>query len=107
MIDYLLWRQSLNPVRFTANHPKLSPALSQLLTSSPQLPANVPPPTFTPIPQVQPVTSLAPGRLLLALIPPSPQGISPAAIPEPSSILLALGMTGVGPLVARRLARSG
>ena len=67
MIDYLLWRQSLNPVRFTANHPNLSPALSQLLTSSPQLPANVPPPTFTPVPQVQPVTT-------------SPQVVSPPLI---------------------------
>ena len=30
MIDYLLWRQSLNPVRFTANHPNLSPALESI-----------------------------------------------------------------------------
>jgi hypothetical protein len=103
MIDYLLWRQSLNPVRFTANHPRLSPSLSQLL-NSPTLPAGTPPPTFTPIPQVQPVTS-SPQGVTPPLIPPSPQGISPVAIPEPSSILLALGMTGLGLWWRRRLAR--
>src|SRR3954453_11539565 len=33
MIDYLLWRQSLAPVRFASYHPRLSPALSQLMNS--------------------------------------------------------------------------
>ncbi|MGB0068273.1 MAG: hypothetical protein WBQ11_09515, partial [Isosphaeraceae bacterium] len=48
MIDYLEWRRSLDPTRFTDNHPNLSPALAQLL-SSPSLPANPPPPTSTPV----------------------------------------------------------
>ena len=48
MIDYLEWRRSLDPTRFTDNHPNLSPALAQLL-SSPSLPANPPPPTDTPV----------------------------------------------------------
>ena len=33
MIDYLEWRRSLDPTRFTDNHPNLSPALAQLLSS--------------------------------------------------------------------------
>ena len=47
MIEYLEWRRSLDPTRFTSYHPNLSPALAQLL-SAPSLPAGVPPPTSTP-----------------------------------------------------------
>ena len=47
MIDYLEWRRSLDPTRFTHFHPNLSPALAQLL-SSPSLPAGVTPPSPTP-----------------------------------------------------------
>jgi hypothetical protein len=101
MIDYLLWRQSLNPRRFATNHPALSPRLSQLLKSVPSLPAGVPPPTFTPVPQT---TTTSPQGVTPPLINPSPQGVSPAAIPEPSSFLLALGMTGVGLWWRKRLA---
>ena len=42
MIDYLLWRQSLDPKRFAAYHPNLSPRLAQLL-NAPTLPSGVPP----------------------------------------------------------------
>lgn len=105
MIDYLLWRRSLNPVRFASYHPRLSPALSQLLTiSTPSLPSSVPPPSFTPVPQV--VTPTSPQGVTPPLIPPAPQGVSPAAIPEPSSILLAIGMTAVGVWWRGRLAHS-
>jgi hypothetical protein len=104
MIDYLLWRQSLNPRRFATNHPNLSPALSQLLKdSSPSLPPGVPPPTYAPVPQT---TTTSPQGVSPPLINPAPQGVSPAAIPEPSSFLLALGMTGLGLWWRRRLVRS-
>ena len=66
MIEYLEWRRSLDPTRFSFYHPNLSPALAQLL-SSPSLPANPPPPTDTPVPE----TTTAP-QVLSASPSPSP-----------------------------------
>jgi hypothetical protein len=88
MIEYLEWRRSLDPTRFAANHPNLSPALAQLL-SSPSLPSNVPPPTSTPVPQT----------------PTLAQTVSPPTVPEPSSLLLAVAMTGWGIWRRRRIAQ--
>ncbi len=88
MIEYLEWRRSLDPTRFAANHPNLSPALAQLL-SSPSLPSNVPPPTSTPVPQT----------------PTLAQAVSPPTVPEPSSLLLAVAMTGWGIWRRRRIAQ--
>jgi hypothetical protein len=90
MIEYLEWRRSLDPTRFTSYHPNLSPALAQLL-SSPSLPTNVPPPTYTPVPE----TTTAPQAL----------SSSPPAVPEPSSLLLAVAMTGWGIWRRRRIAQ--
>ena len=101
MIDYLLWRRSLDPQRFTANHPNLSPALAQLL-NTPSLPAGVPPPTYTPVPQ----STVAPQTVSG---PPSPTAVPdalPPAVPEPSSLLLAATMTGVGLLWRHRLGKA-
>ncbi len=84
MIEYLEWRRSLDPTRFTSYHPNLSPALAQLL-SSPSLPPGVPEPTSTPVtPSSTTVT------------PTGAQTVSPPAVPEPSSLLLAAAMTGWG-----------
>ncbi len=82
MIQYLEWRRSLDPTRFTSYHPSLSPALAQLLTS-PTLPTGVPQPTG-PQTVSNPTTSTT----------TSPQTVSPPAVPEPSSLLLATAMTG-------------
>jgi hypothetical protein len=101
MIDYLLWRRSLDPHRFAVNHPNLSPTLAQLL-NTPSLPVGVPPPTYTPVPQstVSPQTVSG---------PPSPT-VSPAAlppaVPEPGSLLLAVTMTGVGLFWRHRLGQT-
>ncbi len=119
MIDYLLWRRSLSPARFTANHPNLSPALAQLLipqqlTPTPTVPelipvpqTTVPPPEATPTPLVPP-SPLAPPS---PLVPPSPQTtspqtVNPPAVPEPGSLLLAVGMVGWGLWWRRRLVQS-
>ena len=98
MVDYLEWRRSLDPTRFTYYHPSLSPALAQLL-NSPSLPTTVPAPTYTPVPQTAPqeLTSPAP--------PTAAQTVSPPAVPEPSSLLLAAAMTGWGIWWRRQLAR--
>ncbi|MGO9601608.1 MAG: hypothetical protein ACLP7Q_26840 [Isosphaeraceae bacterium] len=103
MIEYLLWRRSLDPTRFASYHPNLSPALARLLTT-PTLPNNAPPPTFTPEPQTTtlPQTSTSPQTSAIlspqTVSPPpsssSPQQIAPAAIPEPGTLVLAICMTG-------------
>ena len=101
MIDYLEWRRSLDPTRFTDNHPNLSPALAQLL-SSPSLPANPPPPTDTPVSETPMLTPTLPPKPKPKPKPkptPTPtlaQTVSPPTVPEPSSLLLAAAMTGWG-----------
>lgn len=103
MIDYLEWRRSLDPIRFTHFHPKLSPDLAQLL-NSPSLPTGVPPPTYTPVPQTAaPVTS--PQVLSDPATPSAAQAISPPAVPEPSSLLIAAAMAGWGIWWRHHLAR--
>ena len=99
MIEYLEWRRSLDPTRFTSFHPNLSPALAQLL-SSPSLPTNPPLPTDTPVTE----TTTAPQVLSSpATLSAAPQGFPPS-IPEPSSLLLAAAMTGWGIWWLRRIA---
>ncbi len=102
MIQYLEWRRSLDPTRFTSYHPNLSPALAQLL-SSPSLPAGVPPPTYTPVPQVSPQTVSEPSGT--PATSSGAQTVSPPAVPEPNSLLLATTMTGIAIWWRRRLAR--
>ncbi len=90
MVNYLLWKQSLDPTRFAHYHPKLAPALHriELARSSPILVSQVSPTTTnsagtTPAPSTpatNPVTS--------------PQNLVPNAAPEPSMLLLAACMTG-------------
>ena len=100
MIDYLEWRRSLDPTRFTHYHPNLSPALAQLL-SSPSLPANDPPPTDTPVPE----TTTAPQVLSSPATPSGAQSVSPPTVPEPNSLLLAAAMTGWGIWWRHRIAQ--
>lgn len=100
MIDYLEWRRSLDPTRFASNHPNLSPALAQLL-NSPSLPTNVPPPTYTPVPE----TATAPQVLSSPAMPSGAQTVFPPTVPEPSSLLLAAAMTGWGIWWRRRIAQ--
>lgn len=108
MIDYLLWRQSLDPKRFAAYHPNLSPRLAQLL-NGPTLPSGVPPPTYTPVPQTaaSPQSLMAPSVTNSApLVSPLAQTMSPPAVPEPTSLILGVGMLGWGLWWRRRMAQS-
>ena len=112
MIDYLLWRRSLNPKRFTANHTRLSPALAQLL-NAPSTPPGVPPPTFTPVPQSTTPTTTTPIATAPQtvsgpppLVPPATQ-VAPVAVPEPASYIIAAAMIGCGLWCRRRLGRQG
>jgi hypothetical protein len=82
MVQFLLWKQNLDPERFASFHPKLAPALTKLTT-----------PTTAPQ-QLIPPTSTTPGS---GLPPPEPQ-----RIPEPSSLLVAFGLIGWGIYWGRR-----
>jgi len=70
MVQFLLWKQSLDPTRFALYHPKLSPALTKLKN---------------------PTT----GSQQVGNPPPATGGNHPA-VPEPSAWLLALTLTGWG-----------
>jgi hypothetical protein len=109
MIDYLLWRRSLKPERFDANHPRLGPTLNQLLSFSPTPvitpPVTTPLPAYSPVPQSTP-TSTSPQIVTpppVVITPPEPA--APTPIPEPSSVLLATGMLGWGIWWRRRMNR--
>ncbi|MGC8642026.1 MAG: hypothetical protein ACP5XB_19345 [Isosphaeraceae bacterium] len=94
MIDYLLWRRSLDPQRFLLNHPSLSPALAQLL-NAPALPVTPPTPT-----------AIAPQTVSGPPAPIASSSTLPPPVPEPNSLLLAATMTVVGLFCRHRLARA-
>jgi hypothetical protein len=91
MVNFLLWKQSLDPARFAQNHPMLAPELHKiaLARSSPKLLSHVVPTTTSSGGPSTP-TSRHPTHPTTTsqdnLIPP------PAA-PEPSMLLIAAGMT--------------
>ena len=98
MIEYLEWRRSLDPTRFTYYHPNLSPALAQLL-SSPSLPASIPPPTYTPVPEPTTTTATAHG---------SPSSAPAPATPTAAQIGFSAGGSGAElPAAGRRDDRLG
>ena len=78
-VQFLLWKQSVDPERFAHFHPRVSPALNRISSAdlAPLVvqPTTAPPDTTTPVTQAQSLTS---------------------AVPEPGPWLLALGMTGWG-----------
>jgi len=82
MIQWLLWKQSLDPTRFDSNHPEVSVALTQFKTptTGSQQVGNPPKHHHSGGGSVQ-------GQV----------------IPEPSTWLLALTMTGLGLWWRRRL----
>lgn len=83
MIQYLLWKQSLDPTRFAYYHPKLAPALTKV--------ASTPPNT---------------GSQQVGNPPGGGGGGSNPQVPEPSAWLLALTITGYGLWQRRRGERS-
>ncbi len=88
MIQYLLWKQSLDPSRFAVYHPSLAPALTKLSTN---------PTTGSQQVTNPPSTSSSGGS----------GGSNPVEgqqIPEPSTWLLALTITGCGLWWRHRLA---
>jgi hypothetical protein len=100
MIEYLEWRRSLDPARFTYYHPRLSPALAELLDSSPvPSTASLPTPTAVSDPSPAPQT-LSPSTPISGA-----QATAAPAVPEPSSLLLAVTMTAWGIWWRHRIAQ--
>jgi hypothetical protein len=80
-VEFLLWKQSLDPERFARFHPRVSPMLDKI-SSANLTPQVIPVPTPTgPTDTTTPVTQA--------------QSLT-APVPEPGPLLLALGMTGWG-----------
>jgi hypothetical protein len=89
MVDFLLWKQSIDPPRFAHYHPTLAPVLhrDRLARSSPHLvshevaAATNPggPTTPSSTPSTQPTTS--------------PGNLNPPTVPEPGMLLIAAGLT--------------
>ncbi len=82
MVRYLLWKQDLDPARFAHFHPKLAPALHKIAESTPTAPQLLNPP---------PSSSTG-----TTLPPPAGDtgGTGTSPVPEPSTLLLAVGMAG-------------
>src|SRR5271157_2775583 len=80
MIEYLEWRRSLDPTRFSFYHPNLSPALAQLL-SSPSLPANPSAPTDTPVPETTTAPQVLSSPAPAPATPTAAQTLSAPAVP--------------------------
>jgi hypothetical protein len=98
MVNYLLWKQSLDPTRFAHYHPKLAPALRRisLARSSPTLPPLAPPTTTGS-------TSPSPAPSTPRTVPTtSPQNLVPCATPEPGMLLVAACMTAWAVRTLRR-----
>jgi hypothetical protein len=99
MVHYLLWKQSLDPTRFAFYHPKLAPALDKIIRATPTAPQELIPPSVTSssgTPSTTTNETPAPPSI------PSEQGLNPPPAPEPSTLLLALGMAGWGIWRSRR-----
>lgn len=90
-VAYLRWRRGINPHRFDANHPKISRMLiqDQLIRQ-------------TLVPVIPPVVPVVPHT-----VNPRPQPLEPPRVPEPSSLLVAVGTLAAGILIARRIRSAG
>jgi hypothetical protein len=81
-VDYLVWRRSLDPARFDQNHPKIAPALGQLI----------------------PPTTAVPGSTTIGTPPINPQPQN--GVPEPASLPLALSLIAAGLWWRRHIGRT-
>jgi hypothetical protein len=87
MIEFLLWKQSIDPTRFAHYHPKLAPALHRIsLARSSSTTTQAIAPTTGSGGTTSPSTPVVP--------PPTtePQNLIPTPSPEPGTLLIAAGM---------------
>jgi hypothetical protein len=103
MVDFLLWKQSLDPTRFAHYHPKLAPVLHKISLARSS-------PTVTQQVTTAPTTTSTGGTASATPTSPvasEPQTLNPPASPEPSTLLLAVGMAAWAILRARSRRRDG
>jgi hypothetical protein len=122
MVQYVIWRRSLDPSRFDSNHPQYVSDLERIITSSLPTPPTVttpstpPPPTnpTTTPPTIPPTTPSTP-TITTTQVPPSippeeqtiPPGTIPPAIPEPSALIMTPVLLAAGALWRRRRPQAG
>jgi hypothetical protein len=83
MIEFLLWKQSLDPTRFDHYHPKIGPAIDKLVA-----------PKITQS-STSTSTSTSPSTTGATSAPAEGQQLTPVvATPEPSTWLMTIGMAG-------------
>jgi hypothetical protein len=101
MIEFLLWKQSIDPTRFAHYHPKLAPALHRisLARSETTTTQAIAPATTGSGGTTSPSTPSSP--------PPTsePQNLIPTPSPEPSTLLIAAGMAAWAVVKTRRRLR--
>lgn len=91
MIEFLLWKQSLDPVRFDHYHPKIGPAIDRLVARAPKTPTQAVNPTTVSTGTSTP----SEGQQLTG----------PVATPEPSTWIMTIGLAGWALSRRRRRAR--
>lgn len=93
MVNFLLWKQSIDPTRFDRYHPHLAPALRQVAMSR-----TLRPPAITPAgpPSIWGTTGVSntPTTVTTTTTTTTAQDrLYPPAVPEPGMVLIAAGMT--------------
>jgi hypothetical protein len=104
MVNFLLWKQSIDPPRFAHYHPTLAPALHRiaLARSSPKLLSHV---LTTATNSCGPSTS--PSNHPTHPTITSQHNLIPPSVPEPSMLLIAAGMTAWAVRAVRGRNREG
>jgi hypothetical protein len=85
MVRYLLWKQSLDPLRFDHFHPRVASILTRIASARTPSAQLLPPPS---IPVVSPSPPTVQSPVVLDENP------SPPPVSEPGSLLVALGIAG-------------
>jgi hypothetical protein len=99
MVNFLLWKQSLDPPRFAHWHPKLAPALHKIAMAR-KVAALAPQGPTTTATGPGGGTPTSPGTTPTSW----PQDLGPPPVPEPSTLLIAAAMTAWAYRRARRRA---
>ena len=93
MVNFLLWKQSLDPTRFARYHPHLAPALRRVALSRTRTPEVVTPSGPPSIWGTTGGSTAPPTTPTTPATPPSQGNLNPPPAPEPGMVLVAAGMT--------------
>lgn len=90
MVNFLLWKQNLDPTRFARYHPRLAPALHRIamVRRAPAVAMPAGPPSIWGS-----VGGSTPPDTTTPTTPPLQANLYPPAVPEPGMLLVAAGMS--------------